>query len=66
MEIIRFTKKIPQCPKCGGKKVKREFSRPSEESYCSRFRFLPDKVYEFLKLTCQSCFYQWAQEVKEK
>lgn len=61
--LIKFTQKIPPCPKCEGKKVKRHHCETHNESYPSKFRWVNE--LEFLKLTCQSCFYDWGQEVRD-
>ena len=64
MIIQPFTEKPPtNCPKCGGKKIKRIFSTKGDE--IGDFRFLPEKCWEFLKCTCQICFHEWAQYPKD-
>lgn len=64
-KIIPFTKKIPNCPKCGHRKVKRRHYYLYDVRYPSEFRWLDEEKYpEFLKLICQACHYEWAQEVK--
>ncbi|KKK55136.1 hypothetical protein LCGC14_3077620 [marine sediment metagenome] len=59
--LIKFTAKPPPCPKCGSKEVKRHHRESNAEMFPSKFRWLDE--LEFLKLTCQSCHYQWGQEV---
>ena len=62
-KIIPFTKKPPSCPKCGSKSVKRFYATAMTDLDLSRSFDL--NSHEFLKLVCQTCDYEWAQEAKD-
>ena len=68
-KLIKFTIKIPPCPKCGSKKVKRHYYETTDLykfPIGSKFEDIDEEEYpEFLKLICQICWYEWGQEVKD-
>jgi NAD-dependent SIR2 family protein deacetylase len=64
-QVIPFTKRIPRCPKCGGKCKRRYLD-------LDRYWKCPDRYRDFLigedvlECQCNECGYQFPQWTKER
>lgn len=64
MKVIKFTRKSPPCPKCGGITKRVFYKTPGSQSVLyTAIEFLPDG--EYLRVVCQSCHYDFAQYPKD-
>jgi uncharacterized Zn finger protein len=56
MLIQNFTGALPECPKCGGKKIERRYA----ENWL--YKHISEPV---LICNCQNCGYKWPQHTKD-